>query len=277
MQCLHQIQLKTGISVPCGKCSSCLANKRSEWVFRLKQEYLSSDFSLFVTLTYDDEHLPLDLSVSKKDIQLFLKRLRKKYPSRDIRYFVVAEYGDHTFRPHYHGLFFFKQKYEINSVYQTFLDSWKNGFCKFGEVEEGSIVYCTKYCMKLTPLPYGRKEVFTLMSKMNGGLGFSYLQKMSNYHLKNEQFQFVSEGGRIYRMPRYYRNKLGHVRDRQKEFDEMYGYALHDFNKRYSEFVRFHGRVTPESNERAFNEFQKQRTIRIDELAQKHVKKQNNF
>lgn len=102
---------------------------------------------------------------------------------------------------------------------------------------------------------------------MNGGLGSSYLLKMSKYHLQNDQYQFVSEGGRIYRMPRYYRNKLGHVRDRQQEFDEMYGNALYDFNKRYSEFVRLHGQVASESNERAFNDFQIECSKRRDILA----------
>lgn len=65
--------------VPCGKCPSCLANQRQEWVFRLKQEYEASVFAIFVTLTYSDENLPKDLSVNKKDIQDFHKRLRKHF------------------------------------------------------------------------------------------------------------------------------------------------------------------------------------------------------
>ena len=102
------LQLRDGSVVPCGKCPACLANQRSEWIFRLQQEYLVSSFSIFVTLTYDDEHVPLDFSVNKRDVQLFHKRLRKHFPSADLRYYLVSEYGDHTFRPHYHGLYFFK-------------------------------------------------------------------------------------------------------------------------------------------------------------------------
>lgn len=42
---------------------------------------------------------------SKRDIQLFLKRLRKnlsKYTDEKIRYYAVSEYGPKTFRAHYH-------------------------------------------------------------------------------------------------------------------------------------------------------------------------------
>lgn len=80
MQCYRMITLKTGLVVPCGKCPACLANQRQEWVFRLKQEYLASNFAIFVTLTYNDENVPLDFSVNKKDVQDFHKRLRKHFP-----------------------------------------------------------------------------------------------------------------------------------------------------------------------------------------------------
>lgn len=59
-------------------------------------------YSYFVTLTYSDEKLPPNGSLLKKDLQLFMKRLRSKYPSQSIRYFGVGEYGDQTKRAHYH-------------------------------------------------------------------------------------------------------------------------------------------------------------------------------
>lgn len=60
----------------------------------------------FVTLTYDEEHLPEGGTLVPRDLQLFLKRLRKSIEPRKVRFFAVGEYGDETFRPHYHlGLF----------------------------------------------------------------------------------------------------------------------------------------------------------------------------
>lgn len=61
--------------------------------------------SVFSTLTYDEEHLPADRSVSVKAGQDFIRSLRKRtgFP---LRYFLVGEYGDRTERPHYHAALF---------------------------------------------------------------------------------------------------------------------------------------------------------------------------
>ena len=167
MFCPHPITLKNGECVPCGKCPSCRANERTEWIFRLKQEYKVSAFSLFVTLTYDNAHIPLDFSVNKRDVQLFLKRFRKRLGKIKCRYYIVSEYGDHTHRPHYHGLFFFEQTFEDKKkLYDDITESWQNGFCDFGDVEEGSIVYCTKYCLKRCEVPEGREKPFRLMLRL---------------------------------------------------------------------------------------------------------------
>lgn len=103
MQCRKPILVKGGY-VPCGKCPNCLANQRQEWVFRLRSEYLNSKFALFVTLTYDPEHYPAT-GTCKRDVQLFLKRLRKACGNKSFRYYIVSEYGDNTCRGHYHGIF----------------------------------------------------------------------------------------------------------------------------------------------------------------------------
>jgi hypothetical protein len=60
----------------------------------------------FITLTYNDEHLPENWSIDKKEMQKFIKRLRKKYPDKDIRYLYCGEYGEENKRPHYHVCLF---------------------------------------------------------------------------------------------------------------------------------------------------------------------------
>lgn len=60
----------------------------------------------FITLTYDENNLPADGSLRIKDVQDWLKRLRFSIQPRRVRYFAVGEYGDTTFRPHYHVAMF---------------------------------------------------------------------------------------------------------------------------------------------------------------------------
>ena len=53
--------------VPCGKCINCLKNKQSQMVVRIKREAEKRGSLCFLTLTYDDEHLPLAQSLWKVD------------------------------------------------------------------------------------------------------------------------------------------------------------------------------------------------------------------
>lgn len=285
MICRHQILLKSGLIVPCGKCPTCLANQRQEWVFRLKQEYLSSVFSIFVTITYNDENLPKDLSVNKKDIQDFHKRLRKHFPPGDLRFYVVSEYGDHTFRPHYHGLYFFKTRYDLQSVYDIFEKAWKRGFLRFGQVEEGSIVYCTKYCLKHSSTPPGRKETFRLMSKMCGGVGYGYLESdISQWHIDNEQFSFVSSDGKRCRMPKYYRDKLSLYRkvteteeEKNSRIFEAQRRLSDDFEQRFKDFLFGKHFNSFDEAKQAFMKHIQVVYANQDELVMKHCKKQTKM
>lgn len=58
MDCLHPIVVN-GLLVPCQVCPVCRSKIRNDWSFRLRQEVADKrNCSFFVTLTYDDEHLP---------------------------------------------------------------------------------------------------------------------------------------------------------------------------------------------------------------------------
>ena len=77
------------------------------------------DSAYFVTLTYDDFHIPkayypdpetgevhTSYTLCKRDFQLWMKRLRKKFSDDKIRFFACGEYGGQTKRPHYHAIVF---------------------------------------------------------------------------------------------------------------------------------------------------------------------------
>ena len=97
------------IKLPCGKCAGCRAQKSREWADRMILELDHSKTAVFLTLTYNDDNLPVKLQVTtgqtemtlqKRDLTLFFKRLRKKFPEKEVRYYAVGEYGKRTLRPH---------------------------------------------------------------------------------------------------------------------------------------------------------------------------------
>ena len=117
------IKDKYMLDVPCGHCEECKKRKRTDWFVRTYYHFKyvheqCAGFCLYVTLTYDNVHLPhITLSdgtivpcFSSLDIQRFFKRLRinlsRHHNITDISYFLSSEYGGTTHRPHYHFLLF---------------------------------------------------------------------------------------------------------------------------------------------------------------------------
>lgn len=225
MECLSPLSLPRPnglgsidrVCVPCGKCYPCLAKKRSQWSFRLTQELKKAKTSHFVTLTYDENNKVS--KVNKRHLQLFLKRLRKdieklrvntKYNLNGlyeaekikIKYFLTAEYGTQTKRPHYHGIFFNIPNEKINLIEKN----WGLGFVSIGTVTPKSINYVTKYIITKEEEFEKNNDVFNLMSL---GLGKCYLTKdVIKYHQKTQNYYSVVEGGKKIDLPRYYKNKL---------------------------------------------------------------------
>ena len=91
---------------PCGQCMACRLNKQREKAMRIGHELQYHKESVFITLTYDPEHLPENGSLVKSDVQKFLKRLRKRLGVERVRYFLCGEYGELGNRPHYHLIVF---------------------------------------------------------------------------------------------------------------------------------------------------------------------------
>lgn len=189
-----------GIEVPCGKCLACLSNKRNDWSFRLEQEWKRSKSAAFITLTYHPKYVP-DTGVSKKHLQLFMKRLRKKNQMQ-LRYYAVGEYGTKTNRPHYHIILF---NYEHKE--RVLQSAWKFGIVHIGQCNQASIRYCTKYIIQSGNHISGQTKPFALMSR-GYGLGAHYLtDEMVEYHRKGERNYTMVEGVKG-RLPRYYKDKI---------------------------------------------------------------------
>lgn len=172
--CLTPILIKNksthqGNVVPCGKCAACVKRRISAWSFRLMQEEKVSTSAHFITLTYDTTHVPITqngfMSISKRHVQLFLKRLRKAHSGSQasgIKYYCVGEYGGKTKRPHYHVLLF-------NCDIEHVEPSWKWGQVHYGNVCGASVGYTLKYMSKPSKIPLHRNDdrvpEFSLMSK----------------------------------------------------------------------------------------------------------------
>lgn len=219
MQCFKPIRIKknlspdlypNGIEVGCGRCLGCRVHLRREWSLRCYHELAAHNDAVFVTLTYDNEHLPPHSSLSKRDAQLFIKRLRRKVQHK-IRYILSGEYGDLTQRPHYHAVLFglgynLKTIALIQSVWHHC--SYWSPRC-FGFAEQDSISYVCGYLLK----KYGtiedthdtlrpREPQFRLLS---AGLGKFWCDENSADLVRDGH---VKLRGHALGLPRYYLNRL---------------------------------------------------------------------
>lgn len=178
------------IEVPCNKCDICKERKVNALVQRCKFETCSYDSKpWFVTLTYDDAHLPFD-GVSKRDAQLFLKRLRVNLQRAGysflIRYLLVSEYGKNTHRPHYHAIiwninvFTTQEHLDISRLIDK---SWSNGFIQHRLVDpanDKAFYYTAKYLKKDCVVPKGKNPTFCFSSRGKGGIGSRFIDSISD-------------------------------------------------------------------------------------------------
>lgn len=145
------------ITIPCGQCIGCRLEKSRQWAIRCVYESQMYDENCFLTLTYDNENYPKDHSLHKKDIQKFMKRLRKT-TNKKIKYYHCGEYGDDYQRPHYHMCMFnydFQDK-EIHNQHGDFTlytsekcnKLWGKGYVILGDVTFDSAAYVARYITK---------------------------------------------------------------------------------------------------------------------------------
>lgn len=224
MECLYPILIKKKewlppVKVPCGQCIACRLNRASDWATRIMHEVKMHDGkACFVTLTYSQENAPwvsdFQATLVKKDVQDFMKRLRKRCQPAKIRYYLCGEYGEHYARPHYHVIIFGLSEIDCRELVPA---CWTFGFVHCGAVTFDSASYVARYCTKLLT---GRAKEwyidrniipeFSLMSR-RPGIGASWLDKYGD-EVKTHHKVVVK--GKEVTPPRYYREKLYDEMDR---------------------------------------------------------------
>lgn len=112
--------------------------------------------------------------LSKRDFQLFIKRLRYYFQECDqgalLRYFIGAEYGPETLRPHGHMLLFFDSRRCADQIQELLSKSWSYGAVYDPHFVSGSAAsYCASYINSVGLLPkiYLHKSIrpFSMFSK----------------------------------------------------------------------------------------------------------------
>lgn len=214
-----------GLKVPCGRCIGCRLDKSIQWATRLMHENQMHTESCFITLTYDDDHLPEDMSLDVSEFQRFMKRLRKEYGT-GIRFYHCGEYGDQYGRPHYHALLFgidfvdrvvFREE-EGYVVYtsEKLSELWQLGFSTVTDVTFRSAAYVARYIMKKvngelaeehykwadveTGIVYQRRPEYATMSR-RPGIGRRWFEKYKSDLYPND---YAVVNGKKCKVPRYY-------------------------------------------------------------------------
>lgn len=207
------------VKIDCGTCVECKRKKATHWAIRMaceaslypdvglyNDDLVSGSCNWFVTLTYDETYVPhseknWDLLTTHLDhVSEFVKRLRRHwdyhYPDEPpIRVYFCSEYGDKTWRPHYHMILFnfklFDAKHKFDNFQgdrfytsETLQDLWKFGYVVSSPMNFQTALYTARYTNKKL---YGDNAVDcydsnglermnTRMSRMPG-IGFPYYEQ----------------------------------------------------------------------------------------------------
>lgn len=223
---------------PCGRCDPCRINRRRVWTNRIMLETQCHGSNSFWTLTYQDENLPRSANglstLAPEDAQRFMKRIRKAVAPVKLRFFLVGEYGDETWRPHYHvalfGMEHCRNGATLRSRGRPMADrccaccrlvhrTWGFGDIDGGRVEEGSAQYLAGYVLKKL-MRYddarleGRMPEFSRMS-LRPGIGRDALHEIADgflrFDLEKSEVDVpaaIRRGQRLWPLGQYLRRQL---------------------------------------------------------------------
>lgn len=199
------------VEFPCRQCRECKQARANQWAIRCAKELEQHKDSCFITLTYDDLYNPRVLL--KAELQLFVKRLRKRIPP--VKIFTCGEYGTKSLRPHYHiilfGWFpddciFYKNSDSGYPLYNSKIlaELWDYGYSTVQRATSETAGYMALYCG--TPrwrLPSPQKYAVEF-NTMSHGLGVSSIMADIDNYLKTDKIWYNGFG---YRIPQAVLNK----------------------------------------------------------------------
>ena len=172
------------IRLSCGQCIGCRLAYSREWAMRIVFESRFHEHNCFLTLTYDDAHLPEDLNLNYRHVQLFLKSLRKELNPVKIRFYCCGEYGEKFKRPHYHLAIFgydFPDKvpYRVHMGNTYYISSllaslWPMGFHVIADLNFESAAYIARYMLKKQKGEKVDKRIVQPFSRMSLKPGIAY-------------------------------------------------------------------------------------------------------
>lgn len=215
------------VSLPCGQCVGCRLERSRQWAIRCQHEASLYKQNCFLTLTFNNEHLPADGSLDVRVFQKFMKRLRFEY-GEGIRFYHCGEYGEKYRRPHYHAIIFNfdfpdKKFWKENNGNPLFRSAslerlWPFGYASIGAVTFQSSAYVARYIMKkingdAADAHYTRvdpntgevtklKPEYTTMSR-RPGIGRGWFEKFQTDVFPHD---FVVSNNTKMRPPKYYDN-----------------------------------------------------------------------
>lgn len=236
--------------IPCGKCIGCRIAYSREWANRCMLENMYHNDSWFISLTYNDNNLPMRSTpwnddwidvptLQKHDFQLFMKRLRQNYersgyPTDEdyhLRYFACGEYGGETHRPHYHAIIyglklpdsdltFYKHDprgydYWISDLIDK---TWNKGYAIIGKVNWDTCAYTARYILKKIRGPdaeefyynSGFDKEFVVMSR-KPGIAMDYYEQNKDKIYEFDKIIFgTDEKSFEIKPPKYYDRLFDH-------------------------------------------------------------------
>ena len=199
MICPRPISVGQPVKVPCGDCLPCRINRQRAWAARLELErswqVARGCGSSFVTLTYEQDAMPVGLSqfdavpqgvLDRSHPRNWLKKLRRELPEYRVRYMLVGEYGDRSWRPHYHLALFGPPTLLLDQVVP---ETWTRGWSSVRELTVRRSMYVAHYTTKKlrnekTELD-GRPPEF-MTSSRRPGLGVPQLAYLLSLYRKPE-------------------------------------------------------------------------------------------
>lgn len=230
------------IKIPCGRCIGCRLDYSRAWADRMMLELDHTGKGIFITLTYNDENIPMvyddtdvpvHCTLKKRDLQLFMKRVRRAFPERQLRFYACGEYGSESERCHYHIILFGLAIDELHDLIyrgksklgfplwssETIGKHWYNedtkeslGFNRVAEVTWKTCAYVARYVNKkvfhgvnVFLADEDIEPEFSLMSR-RPGIGALFLDDHGDIFDQNTIF--VSGKPEGVNLPKYFLKKL---------------------------------------------------------------------